>query len=237
MPNHFEIWFNCTNSLTADYGCADVASGAYISVDQLTTWNTWLKSDCDNALFANLNDSDTRAVCIGVNGTSSSATATATATSKTGSSTVSSASQGPTQSGEVSGCLQHYTVKSGDSCSAVDSQFGITFQQFYSWNPSVGDNCQYLGIGNSYCVKGPASTASSTKTSTSISTTTSAAPGPTQSGEVKNCLQHYTVKSGDSCSAIDSQFGITFQQFYSWNPSVGNDCQYLQIGSSYCVKA
>ncbi|KAK5011401.1 hypothetical protein LTR28_003417 [Elasticomyces elasticus] len=302
-----------------DYVCADVASDSHITVNQLTTWNTWLSSNCDTALYANLNSSDTRAVCVGVNGTTTSATATSVvsttattqsqgptqsgevpgcqkhytvlsgdscssidtqfnitfqqfynwnpsrkylpdtplkrganfsfsvgnncqylvagnsycvlgpATSTTTSSTVTSATQGPTQSGEVSGCLQHYTVKSGDSCSAIDSQFGITFQQLYSWNPSVGANCQYLGIGNSYCVKGPASTASSTATST--------ASGPTQSGEVKNCLQHYTVKSGDSCSAIDSQFGITFQQFYSWNPSVGNNCQYLGIGNSYCVKA
>lgn len=62
---------------------------------------------------------------------------------------------GPTQSGEVSGCQEHYTVQSGDSCSAIQSTDNITFSQFYKWNPSIGSNCQYLVIGDAYCVKAP----------------------------------------------------------------------------------
>ena len=49
------------------YNCGDMASDVSITVSQLTTWNTWLGSDCDTALYANLSYEDTRAICIGVN--------------------------------------------------------------------------------------------------------------------------------------------------------------------------
>lgn len=50
-----------------DYNCEDMASDFSITVSQLTIWNTWLGSDCDIALYANLGYEDTRAICIGVN--------------------------------------------------------------------------------------------------------------------------------------------------------------------------
>jgi hypothetical protein len=49
------------------------------------------------------------------------------------------------------------------------------------------------------------------------------------------CSRNYTVVSGDTCSAIETKFGITFAQFYEWNPTMGNDCQTLYAGRSYCV--
>ncbi|KIM94593.1 carbohydrate-binding module family 50 protein, partial [Oidiodendron maius Zn] len=63
--------------------CEDIESDYSLTVDQLTTWNTWLSSDCDTNLYANLNSSDTRAICVGVNastpvGTSTSSLGTPT---------------------------------------------------------------------------------------------------------------------------------------------------------------
>lgn len=40
----------------------------------------------------------------------------------------------------------------GDSCGAIESQYSITFQQFYTWNPAVGSNCENLWVGEAYCV-------------------------------------------------------------------------------------
>jgi hypothetical protein len=60
-----------------DYNCEDMASDFSITVSQLTTWNTWLGSDCDITLYANLGYEDTRAICIGVNASAPTGTASA----------------------------------------------------------------------------------------------------------------------------------------------------------------
>lgn len=72
-----------------------------------------------------------RAVCIGVNSTVSSTTtnpSTASATATT--------SAVPTQTGYIDGCQEFYTVESGDDCSTMEAEFGVTLAQLYAWNPS-----------------------------------------------------------------------------------------------------
>lgn len=77
---------------TVGVDCAEIAEDASIKRSQLTTWNSWLGSNCDAALFANLDENDFRAVCIGIN--SSAPTATPTNPPSTPSGTQSSASMG-----------------------------------------------------------------------------------------------------------------------------------------------
>ena len=60
-----------------DYNCEDMASDFSITVSQLMIWNTWLGSDCDITLYANLGYEDTRAICIGVNASVPTGTASA----------------------------------------------------------------------------------------------------------------------------------------------------------------
>lgn len=130
---------------------------------------------------------------------------------------------GPTASGEVAGCLEYYTVQSGDSCSSIETTYDILFSQFYAWNPSstshnlrdqisrqswltkfpVGSNCQSLWLGEAYCVKGPAA---------STTATTAAPPAPTQSGIASNCDAYHTVVSGDSCAKIETEYNDTFAE-------------------------
>lgn len=117
------------------YVCQDIADDYSITVANLTAWNSWIGSSYDTGLYANLGYHDERAVCIGVN--ASAPTASASPVPSTASTpTQTSASMGPTQTGIVTGCLQYYTVKSGDSCAAIDSNYGITFAQLYAWNPA-----------------------------------------------------------------------------------------------------
>jgi hypothetical protein len=59
----------------------------------------------------------------------------------------------------------------------------------------------------------------SSTTTTKPSSTTSSPPVPTQTGYIPGCQQFYAVQSGDGCWSIQQQFGITFDQFLSWNPS------------------
>lgn len=141
----------------------------------------------------------------------------------------------PTQSGITASCSDYYVVQSGDSCAAIESMFSLTFQQFYAWNPAIGSNCGNLWLGEAYCVGVFGSSTSSGSTTSTATTGAATAPAPTQSGVASGCKNYYTVESGDSCSAIESQYGISFAQFYQWNPAVGSNCQSLWVGYAYCV--
>ncbi|KNG89016.1 hypothetical protein ANOM_002404 [Aspergillus nomiae NRRL 13137] len=91
---------NCFTSIDVydaeEYTCAKLASDYGVKLAELLAWNTWLSGDCDTALFANLNYTARRAVCIGV-GTKSAATST-------------TESMGPTQTGVVSGYQLFHTL-------------------------------------------------------------------------------------------------------------------------------
>jgi len=49
------------------------------------------------------------------------------------------------------------------------------------------------------------------------------------------CTVYHTAVKGDNCSSVETQYGITFSQFHTWNPSIGPDCEFLLIGHPYCV--
>ena len=189
-----------TYTVVAGDSCAAIQATYGITFAQLYAWNPSIGSDCQYLAIGNT-------YCV------SRSTATTTTTSRPPSATTTSAV--PT-----SACSKSYTVVSGDSCAAIQSKFSISFAQLYEWNPSIGNDCQYLAIGSTYCVAKAAA-----------STTTTSKP-PTQT---PTCTKTHTVVSGDSCAAIDTKYGITFAQLYAWNPSIGNDCQYLALGSTYCV--
>ncbi|PCG89476.1 hypothetical protein PENOC_106380 [Penicillium occitanis (nom. inval.)] len=199
------------------YQCEDVESDLNLTEAELVAWNPWLAGDCDMALYANLNRSDSRAVCIGVSSTILSTTTAATASATT------TTSAGPTQTGVVAGCQEFFTVESGDDCSTIETEFGVTLAELYAWNPSIGSSCTNLWIGYAYCVKGPATTA----TTTSV--------GPTQTGIAANCDKYHNVVTGDSCAAIEDEYGITFAQLYKWNPAIGSNCETLDVGYAVCV--
>lgn len=158
----------------------------------------------------------------------------------------------PTQSGTVSNCDGYYTVLSSDTCSKIETQFSITFAQLYQWNTAIGNDCQSLWVGYAVCVSSSltSSTSSNSNTATSAtvgtsdmvlsstagtSTTTAGSSSPAQSGTVSSCDEYYTVVSGDTCSKIETKFGITFAQLHQWNTAIGNDCQSLWVGYAVCV--
>lgn len=133
-------------------------------------------------------------------------------------------------------------ANSGDTCSSFASAWGLTVAALEAINPGI--SCPNLAAGQNYCVIGTATTTTSsssssiktTTTSTSTSTTTStstkpstspvttttssSSPEPTQSGLAANCNNFHLVASGDTCSAVESQYGITAADFSSWNPTI-----------------
>ncbi|KAJ2988304.1 hypothetical protein NUW54_g9156 [Trametes sanguinea] len=122
------------------------------------------------------------------------------------------------------GCTAYYTVQQGDSCPVIESLFEISFSQLQAWNPEINADCSNIIAGVQYCVAGapPGST-----------TTTSSAMAPTGSGTLtpgEGCKKYYTVMSGDNCSVIAQEFGITLAQFIQWNPEIDSQCTNLQLG-------
>ncbi|WQF75116.1 Putative LysM domain-containing protein [Colletotrichum destructivum] len=83
-------------------------------------------------------------------------------------------------------------------------------------------------------------TTSTTTTSPPPATTTRPSngvetPQPTQPGMVDNCNKFYFVKQGDTCQVVTSGAGITLDQFYAWNPSVGSTCSGMWTNVHVCV--
>jgi LysM repeat protein len=109
-----------------------------------------------------------------------------------------------------------YTVASGDSVWGVANKHGITMDQLRSWNNIKND---FIYPGQTLIVKNSGNKQTSTATvSTNTSSTTSS--------------RNYTVVSGDSVWSIANKFGITMDQFRSWN-NIKND--YVYPGQSVRV--
>ncbi|KAL8730074.1 MAG: hypothetical protein Q9166_004273 [cf. Caloplaca sp. 2 TL-2023] len=88
--------------------------------------------------------------------------------------------QGPTQPGTISSCNRWHTVKAGDSCYTIETDFQISHADFLKYNPAVSSDCvtNFWG-GYAYCVGidsaiTSSSSSTSSKPSSSKSTTSSA---------------------------------------------------------------
>ncbi|KAF8518059.1 hypothetical protein JB92DRAFT_2828845 [Gautieria morchelliformis] len=122
------------------------------------------------------------------------------------------------------------TVRSGDGCTSIESQFALTNAQFDGLNPGLSSDCTNLILGVAYCVFpiSPFSTPPSNS---------SAPPSNVALGTITNgsCTDYYTIVSGDNCGAIESKFNIMSVAFSAWTPEIVADCSNLQLGLAYCV--
>ncbi|KAJ5933552.1 hypothetical protein N7454_005881 [Penicillium verhagenii] len=211
--------------------CSAIATAEDISLDDFYTYNPAVGSSCAGLWVGYY-------VCVGssVVASSSAITTTSTTSSATGIST-----PAPIQTGMTSTCDEFYLVVSGDSCAAIAADYGITFAEFYSMNPAVGSGCASLWVGDYVCVASSTISTSSVATTSTVATTTSTSgsgvttPSPIQTGMVSTCDKFYFVVSGDTCAVIAADYGITFAEFYAWNPAVGSGCASLWVGDYVCV--
>lgn len=148
----------------------------------------------------------------------------------------------PTQANMVKGCTKFHQVRSGDECGTIATKYDISVNDFYDWNPDVSDDCKALWSKYYVCVKGPSpssmtATAKPTATTKTTASTTSgvATPTPTQADMAKNCNKFHKVGSGDKCGTIAHKNKISLDDFYSWNPDIGDDCGALWLGYYVCV--
>jgi LysM repeat protein len=217
---------DCTYFVDANAGdtCASIASDWGITNAQFLNYNPSVKSDCSGLVVGD-------SYCVEENyGKGPESTSATPTTSPT---TTASSVPSPTQSNLVSNCQRFYLVKDGDTCGGIVNNYHeFSLQDFYSWNPSVGDQCQSLIAGYYVCIGVPGTP--TTPVTTPAPKTTGVSP--TQTGIASDCTKYYEAQSGDSCYSIVQSFGEFSQDdFFKWNPSVGSDCSGLYAGYYYCV--
>lgn len=106
-----------------------------------------------------------------------------------------------------------YTVKAGDTLSAIASRYSTSSSTLASLNSLSNPNLIY--VGQVLKVSSNASTSSSTSSSANSTVTTAAS---------------YTVKAGDTLSAIAAKYGTTYQALASTNSiSNSNDIYVGQV--------
>ncbi|GAM86457.1 hypothetical protein ANO11243_044710 [Dothideomycetidae sp. 11243] len=222
----------------ADVGdtCASLAAQFSIKPSDFETWNPQIGPGCSKGIVAG------QQYCVQATIVPASSTAppgpssTTFVTVTTSTSTIDDFAfddgHSPTQPGLASDCNRFYQVSAGDTCANVQAKYNtFTLQQFYSWNPAVGNDCASLWAGYFVCIGVPGTPTAPI----SPPQPTSNGPQPQQPGITARCNNFYLVQSGDFCQSIADKYHVSVQQFESWNPSVGNDCKSLWVGYYVCV--
>jgi LysM repeat protein len=123
--------------------------------------------------------------------------------------------------------------------SLIAQKNGLSLSDLNKWNPvTAKDDCKYLQVDQFLCVGIIGGSTVPTTTSTTPSSTSPngiATPTPTQPGMVSNCKAFYLVKSGETCTTVANENGITVAQVEAWNPGAGSDCRLLQANAWACV--
>ncbi|KAF3811697.1 LysM domain-containing protein [Colletotrichum gloeosporioides] len=218
--------------------CVDLITAWNIDISDFRRWNPSITADCGNFQVG-------MSYCIGasagpppVSPTAPQQPSTSLRPSETSSSppsTTTSPGNGvatpqPTQPGMVDNCNKFYFVKPGDTCQVVVSNAGISLEQFYAWNPSVGNTCSGLWADVNVCVGLIGQQGTPTTPSNGIKT-----PLPTQPGLVNNCYKFYLVKPGEICIDITAKTGVSLSQLNQWNPSIGSGCSGLWADVHICI--
>lgn len=117
-------------------------------------------------------------------------------------------------------CAKYHTVSGSDSCVKLAKKYGTTLQNIYDWNPQIKSGCPNLNNGKKYCVKKGSSSSISSK----IATT-------------GGCSKTHKATNSDTCAKLSKSNGISLSDFYKLNPQVHKNCDNLNTGKTYCVKA
>ncbi|GBF63461.1 LysM domain-containing protein [Trichophyton mentagrophytes] len=236
-------------SLTAEWGTG---------MTQFLKWNAGV--NCNNALVAG------KTYCLSADNSQRGPTASLTRSSKVPTTTsratqtmTSKASTGTPpavtlasrsgphryMSGIVPNCAGFHKVEPGDTCESIVDKYNLSLDEFYTWNPAVGRNCQSLWLG--YYVCGGVKKDSPSQQSTSQQPTSQQSPSQQYTSQQSNtsqqtqpnvnpkCNNWYQVVPGDYCQKIAEKFNVPLQTFYNWNPSVGSNCASLWAGYNVCV--
>ncbi|KAK6354721.1 hypothetical protein TWF696_003860 [Orbilia brochopaga] len=129
-----------------------------------------------------------------------------------------------------------------DSSSTTDSTSTESTSTTDSTSTASSSTLTTISTSTSTTISTTTTTSASTTATTTATTTTNGPPGPTQEGQVANCVQWHPVEDGDTCDTIvtenaDSPVFLTRVTLLQWNPALGDDCSGLQAGYSICIRA
>ncbi|ERS96514.1 uncharacterized protein SPSK_01129 [Sporothrix schenckii 1099-18] len=111
--------------------------------------------------------------------TTSKTTTTKTSTTSSSTSSMTGSKPAPTQAGLAANCNNFHLVVKGDSCSKIESSYGVSAADFLTWNPALQSNCLGLLTGYYVCVGVPGGTTAVQPSSLPISTTSKATTSST----------------------------------------------------------
>ncbi|WHZ31187.1 LysM peptidoglycan-binding domain-containing protein [Desemzia incerta] len=118
-----------------------------------------------------------------------------------------------------------YTIQSGDTLSGIARKHNTTVANLKSLNKLSSDT---IYVGQKLTIQGTASS-------------NSTAPAPKQETVVSNLDVNYTVKSGDTLTAIANKYSVSVSDLKSWN-KLSSDTIYVgqklavKVGTSSTVK-
>jgi LysM repeat protein len=131
----------------------------------------------------------------------------------------------------VTNCSRFYEVQTGDTCTTIASDAGVTIAQLADWNTEIGGTaCTGIWAGYYLC------TGVIGGTPTDPMPTPDPTPKPIQDGMVDNCNRWHLVDTGDECGTIASEAGITVAQLTTWNTGIGGAaCTGMWAGYYLCT--
>ncbi|MGE5596621.1 MAG: LysM peptidoglycan-binding domain-containing protein [Hyphomicrobiales bacterium] len=121
------------------------------------------------------------------------------------------------------GGRQTYTVKPGDTCSAIASQFSISVDELLKANRTIDSDCGNLHEGDELVIPGAGG-------GTTGSGNGGAAATPTPNAGNGGRGKTYTVQAGDTCAGIAAAKGTSADQIIAANPNINAECSNLQPG-------
>ncbi|KAI9370920.1 hypothetical protein BJX61DRAFT_548661 [Aspergillus egyptiacus] len=137
-----------------------------------------------------------------------------------------------------------YTVQAGDTCNSVAKAHDISAVQLRSYNPWIDGGCYNFNrtIGTQICLDEPGDKyhppSTTIGTPSAPATATSAVPVPTNvaANTTTNCGKYHLVETGENCTGIAQDSGISRENFLILNPGLNDNCTNLLSGVSYCVR-
>ncbi|KAH6953500.1 hypothetical protein DER45DRAFT_587025 [Fusarium avenaceum] len=238
IPSDCTYW---EPSEDASQDCAYIEDLWELDHDTFVEYNPSVKNDCSGIQVGH-------SYCVEVNNGFPREEEPPKATSTKGASTKATEPEptkgvehSPAQDGLIESCTAFYKAKKGDTCAKVIAAYGtFKFNDFFKWNPAVGEDCSGIWADTWYCVGVPGTpTGVPTKTMATTTTTKAAGsskPSTTQEGLIESCTSFHPAAKGETCAKIVSNFGtFDFDTFFKWNPAVGEDCSGIWAGYYYCV--
>jgi LysM repeat protein len=155
--------------------------------------------------------------------TSTSTSTTIMSTTTTTSPTATTTPNGPQpqMSGTVSNCNMYHKIRTGDGCESIEQSYGISPENLRLWNPSINSNCDNMPVDYYICVGVPGSTGST--------------PSPLMPNTIDSCSKFHKFQAGEGCKSIEQLYGITSEEFRTWNPSINSVCSNLLVDYYVCI--